>query len=201
MSTQENIKSRHEMDYDISTKENVQMKWTCEKLIKSFKALNECPLLLPQQIENIDQNQTVDFPFKPTIDNKSKKIANKTMRAFDSKCEELSPQQTWENNNLMIVKSENSRNESAFRTGGSGVISRVEMMYEKQKETKHKIECLRQELKKEEVKGCTFHPLLYLSPHIKKERKLIHEYPKQKPKTTDERKLEECTFHPALSKE
>ena len=124
-----------------SEAETSGMKWTCEQLIKSYKGLNAAPLLIPKA--KIERMQS--FSFNPKINPKSRAIAER------SKCEF---------NMCRTCKSPTRTEDIDFDISSNNMDTRVAMMYEKHREIEEKREKMRMKQMEEEVKECTFHPVL-----------------------------------------
>jgi len=130
-------------DYRLQAKilEEVSNKnWNVKGIVKAFKELNDGKhmgeLYNFNKTLRIPQNTQTKFPFKPTIDEFSKTLLGKYMSKCESQGEELKSRKA------------------------DSIENRIAEMYEKEKRKEEKLRLEREKKAIEEVKGCTFKPLL-----------------------------------------
>jgi len=155
----------------ISPKTNSKEKWTYLKLVKEFKKLNEakytaetCNFL---KSHGIIQEAEETFTFKPQINEVSKTLdemhTGKYISQMTSKyeSEEFGAEQKVENINSLKAFETQSEHQSSNMSSKTDVNTRIMIMYEKQKAKDEKLKVERARKKLEELKDCTFKPVLH----------------------------------------
>jgi len=135
--TTENLSFFIEELFKLTTNEDdMEFESVCQRLVRTYKNLNPGPLIIPVQKEN----ESNDFTFNPTINRRSREIANQSI--------------------TKALYRNSSTNGLRKCTTKVNFTSRVRMMYDKKKEIEERCRQLREQKERQELEKCTFQPVI-----------------------------------------